>query len=125
MTQRCRNPKSLVFKDYGGRGIKVCDEWDRDFLAFFKDMGPRPSSKHTIDRIDNDKGYCKSNCRWVTQQDQNNNRRSNKFFEIDGVRMTLPDICRKFSIDYVAAKGRVRHGWAIDRVINTPVKKHH
>ncbi len=74
MIQRCTNPNNARFSQYGGRGILVCEPW-KDFLTFLADMGPRPSDTHSLDRIDNDKGYEPSNCRWATMIEQQHNRR--------------------------------------------------
>jgi hypothetical protein len=74
MRERCNNPNFKQYKDYGGRGIQVCKEWD-DVSVFAKDMGERPSLRHTLDRIDNNKGYFKENCKWSTYEEQNKNRR--------------------------------------------------
>ena len=72
--QRCYNPKHPWYARYGGRGIRMCDEWRNSFQAFARDMGPRPSPKHTIERIDNDGDYRPGNCRWGTMTDQNRNK---------------------------------------------------
>lgn len=74
MRERCTNPKSSGYPNYGGRGIKICKRWAHSFENFFKDMGPRPKGK-TLDRKNNDKGYKPSNCRWATRSEQNKNQR--------------------------------------------------
>lgn len=81
---RCDNAKTPNFKNYGGRGITVCPQW-RTFEAFFFDMGPRPSSLHSIERRDTNGNYCKDNCRWDTRTKQNQNTRRSRFWTIDGV----------------------------------------
>lgn len=75
MKERCHNQNSEKFADYGGRGITVCDRWRYSFEAFLSDMGDKPSPRHTIDRIDNDRGYEPGNCRWATPSEQRLNQR--------------------------------------------------
>lgn len=74
MISRCMDAANVSFDDYGGRGITVCERW-LEFLNFYADMGPRPTRSHSIDRIDNDRGYEPGNCRWVTWSEQMLNRR--------------------------------------------------
>lgn len=74
MRERCYNPKRRCYEYYGGRGIKVCDAWRYSFTTFYRDMGPSPTSLHSINRIDNDSDYEPGNCEWVTQHEQEINK---------------------------------------------------
>ena len=89
MIQRCTNPKNQAFKDYGGRGITVCDKWRNNFMTFSKDMGKRPSKNLTIERINNNKGYSPDNCKWETRKKQANNTRGNQNITIQGWTLTM------------------------------------
>jgi len=78
MIQRCTNPQHRDYKDYGGRGITVCERWLREFDMFMEDMGTAPSKELSLDRINNDLGYSPENCKWSTAKEQANNKRNSK-----------------------------------------------
>ncbi|MDB4301961.1 AP2 domain-containing protein [bacterium] len=88
MKQRCLSPTAQAYHNYGGRGITVCKSWAESFIAFYKDMGARPSDEYSLDRIDNNGNYEPSNCRWTTIATQQQNRRPNKNspYKVSGVR---------------------------------------
>lgn len=96
MKQRCINPNHKSYKDYGARGITVCDRWMNSFENFLNDMGLRPSNKHSIDRIDNNDSYYPENCRWYTEQ--NKNTRANQWRTYDGRTQIVADWRREFNI---------------------------
>ncbi len=116
--KRCYNRQHVHYNDYGGRGITMCEEWRKNFEAFYHDMGERPSPQHSIDRRDNDKGYFKENCRWATQVEQQNNTRKNIFYLHDGVYKTLATWCRELKLDYRIVYQRIqRYGWSFEKAI--------
>lgn len=79
MIKRCENPNNKDFEEYGARGIAVCQAWRNNFLEFFHSVGARPSPKHSLDRIENDRGYEPGNVRWATAKEQSNNRRPRRW----------------------------------------------
>lgn len=97
---RCYNKNDKSYLRYGGRGIKMCKEWENDFMQFLKDMGKRPSSKYSIERIDVDGYYEPSNCKWATAKEQSNNKRSNIKFVYQSLEYTLKQFCEKFNLPY-------------------------
>lgn len=120
---RCCSQQHHAFHNYGGRGITICDEWKESFEAFYCDMGSRPSDDHSIDRKDNDKGYCKENCRWATRTEQQNNRRSNLIYEFDGEIKTLAEWCREYNADYMSVYQRITvTGMEFEDAINKTLK---
>lgn len=87
MHARCKNSNHKEWRNYGGRRVKVCEEWS-DFALFFRDMGPRPSSRHSLDRTDNGLLYSKATCRWATGIEQHNNTRRNHLLTYEGRTQT-------------------------------------
>ena len=99
MKSRCNNPNRPKYPRYGGRGIKVCDEWNNDFMSFYTwaiDNGY--SDDLQIDRIDNDGNYCPDNCRWVTLQENTLNRRTSVFLTVKGVTQNASIWAEKLNI---------------------------
>ena len=115
MRNRCNDPKNKKYKDYGARGIKVCEEWNQSFEAFFRDMGLKPSPEHTLERADNDGNYLKPNCFWATRQVQANNRRSNRWITYKGERVTLAEAIRRSGLPVSTVDRRIRRGLPEDR----------
>ena len=111
MKARCLNPRLSEFPRYGGRGINFCSSWN-SFEVFLADMGNRPSLHHTLDRVDNSKGYSKENCFWATKKEQSSNTRSNVRVSFEGVEMTLIQAARLSGLSYAAVCGRKNSGWA-------------
>lgn len=119
MVARCSSPRNHAYQNYGGRGIKVCDEWLNDRATFFswaKANGYSPGL--SIDRIDNNGDYSPENCRLVTRSIQNNNKRSNHPVVLNGELMSLADACRKIGAKYSTIRSRLRSGWTVERALN-------
>jgi hypothetical protein len=121
MRTRCTNPNVPNYKDYGGRGIAVCERW-RSFEAFLADMGPRPGLGYSIERINNDGDYEPGNCRWADRAQQSNNRRNNRLLTWNGETKTLAEWSRTTGLDYAALLARLNRGWSVERALSTPMK---
>lgn len=121
MIDRCYNKSNKQYKDYGGRGIQVCEEWRDSFISFAKDMSPKPSG-FTLGRIDNDGHYCKSNCRWETYKQQARNTRRTIWIEVDGVKKSLPEWCEIFSVTQSAVRHRINRGWTVGKGLFAEVR---
>lgn len=109
--QRCNNPKSNSYNRYGRRGIKMCEKWENDFIAFYDYVSKLPNygkKGYTLDRIDNNKGYEPNNVRWATAKEQCRNRRSNVIVEYKGEKMTLTEAAEKSGISYSCLNARIR-----------------
>lgn len=119
---RCENPKVKAYKDYGGRGISVCPRWRYSFESFLSDMGRRPSPRHSIERVDNDKEYSPKNCMWMLRSRQACNRRNSRWLTYKGKKMILADWAREIQIPYRALWSRLRAGWSVKRALSTPLR---
>ena len=122
MCSRCTNQNVFEFKDYGGRGIVVCDRWLNSFAAFFEDMGPRPSSKHSLDRIDNNGNYEPGNCRWATRKEQSRNTRASRMLTFMGETKCLTDWAIEIGLSPATLAKRLDYGWSVERAVTTPKK---
>jgi len=127
MLNRCNNLNHEYYKNYGGRGITVCNRWSNKkngFENFLEDMGKPPSAKHQIDRIDNNLGYYKENCHWVLSKNNNRNKRNNRFFTYNGKTQCLIDWAKEYKINYVTLWCRIyRHRWLIEKALTVSVRK--
>lgn len=120
MKNRCCDPTNSHYHLYGGRGIKVCQEWMR-FENFYADMGNPPEGM-TIDRIDNNGNYCRDNCRWADARVQGNNRRNNVHAVLSGERKTITQWCAVFGVKASTVKNRIRAGQAPEKALTDPIK---
>ncbi len=122
MLRRCNDPTNNSFARYGGRGIKVCDEWS-SFEMFFADMGKKPSRGYSLDRINNDGNYEPGNCRWSTSKEQNRNRSDNTFVTINGRTMIQAEACELYGISHSIVLNRIKAGWSVDEAFRVPIGK--
>jgi hypothetical protein len=122
MKTRCENQRVKEYARYGGRGITVCDRW-KIFENFFADMGVKPSSKHSLDRIDNNLGYEPSNCRWATIAEQTRNRgglRTNRLVTVHGKTMCVADAAMLFCLPINTIHNRLNRGLSDEEACLTP-----
>lgn len=121
MMSRCYYSKSQNWKLYGGRGIKVCPRW-HEFEYFYADMGSKPSPFHTINRIDNNKGYSPNNCVWSTAKEQANNKRNNHILTAFNKTQTLAQWSDEYRIKPSTLRERLERGWPPEKALLTPIK---
>lgn len=116
MIQRCTNPRNERWKNYGGRGIKVCERW-HEFSNFLADMGSKPTPKHQIGRKDNDGDYCRDNCQWETQVQQVNNTSRNVYLTMNGVTKSRSDWARDSGVNYSTFRDRIARGLDLSQAL--------
>lgn len=121
MKRRCYNKNRKAYKNYGGRGIIICDEWKNNFMSFYNwAIENGYDDKLTIDRIDNNGNYEPNNCRWATLKQQANNTSHNHVVEYKGKKYTLSELAKEYDLNYVLVKSRIRNNWDIEKIIKTP-----
>lgn len=123
---RCHYKSTNQYKNYGGRGITICDEWEKDFMSFYNwAMANGYSDDLTLDRIDVDGNYEPQNCQWIDIKTQNNKRRSNKFITYNGKTKTQIQWCREYNINATTFSDRLKRGWSIEQALTISTKGTH
>ena len=117
LRQRCLNPKSISYRFYGARGIKICKNWN-SFSSFVKDMEPGFREGLTLDRIDNNKDYSPENCRWATKKQQANNRRNQRLLTHNGKSLTITDWAEELGVKRSTLSMRFYvYKWPTDKIL--------
>jgi hypothetical protein len=115
MKSRCQNPNNSAYKDYGGRGIKVCDSWN-EFSNFYADMG-EPKNGMTLERINNDENYCKENCTWANRSEQSLNRRNAVKLTIGDKTLSVSQWAEQSPVSSKTIYARIKNGWPHDLAV--------
>jgi lambda repressor-like predicted transcriptional regulator len=127
MKSRCYRPTHATYKYYGGRGVRVCDRWltgengKSGLRCFLDDMGPRPSSDHSIDRKDSNKDYSPDNCQWATRVEQQNNRSNNVVLVFQDKPLTVAQWSRETGISSRTLRSRLARGWSVEMTLTLPL----
>lgn len=121
MLQRCNNSNNSEYHNYGGRGIRVCEEW-KDFENFITDMGRRPKGKLYLERKNNDGHYCKDNCVWATAKEEANNKRNNVLLTFNGKTQTQQQWAEELNIPRETLAKRLKMGWSDEKILTTPIQ---
>ncbi len=122
MIQRCTNPSSTGYENYGERGISVCERWLK-FENFISDMGAKPSMLHSIERIDNNVGYCPDNCCWASREAQDANKRNTRLIKTKKGLQPVFIAAIENNLPARVIRNRIRAGWEESKIINTPVHR--
>lgn len=130
MKRRCYSPSCREYKNYGGRGIKICDEWlsPENFVRWARESGydyEAPKGSCTLDRIDVNGDYEPGNCRWITNLEQQNNRRNNRRFDYQGVSYTVAELARMFEVPYSTMYASLVHyGMTVEHFLEQYTPRH-
>ena len=122
MKKRCYEKSHDNFKSYGGRGISVCSEWRNSFETFLQDMGPRPTSTHTLERKRNNESYNPDNCIWATKTIQGRNTRANVVLTFNGIRQCVTAWAEETGLRPKVIYDRLEYGWSVKRALTEPVR---
>lgn len=122
MIQRCEDVNCPGYKDYGGRGVSVCSRWRASFTAFLSDVGNRPAPGYSLERKKNDGNYEPGNVVWATKKQQARNRRSSRFLEANGERLTLAEWAERLGCSHTSILGRIRRGMSEQDAVTVPVR---
>lgn len=121
MKNRCNNPNADDYRNYGGRGIKICTRWEASFENFFYDMGEAPEGM-SIDRVDVDGPYSPENCRWATNTQQANNKRTNRSITVDGTTKNVREWERHLGYKHPVIQQRLHRGWEEVAAVTSPLR---
>jgi hypothetical protein len=120
---RCENPNKECYEDYGGRGIKLHPAWRKDFAAFFAAVGPRPSPRHSVERINNSKGYVPGNLKWATMKEQARNTRRNHLLTYKGKTQPIAAWAEELNLkDKLISERILKLGWSTEKALSTPAR---
>lgn len=125
MIDRCCNKNNKSFSNYGGRGIIVCEQWlgINGFSNFINNMGNRPTSKHSIERIDNNKNYEPNNCHWATKTEQNRNKRNNRMLTYNEITLCVTEWELKLGFPLKSIHNRLQKGWSVPDALTIPIRR--
>lgn len=121
LKERCLNPKDPAYFNYGGRGITVCDEWKDSFEKFYEDMGECPKN-YSIERIDNEKGYYKENCKWASREEQSLNRRNTVIVTFNNETKPLLLFCKELNLKYFTVIKKLKRGLSVEDAFKVKTK---
>lgn len=123
MIDRCENRTNKDYPNYGGRGILVCPSWRNNFEIFLADMGHRPTSQHSLERVDNNLGYNKNNVIWATKYEQSRNTRRTVNLTYQGKTLCLADWAKAYRLARRTLQSRIDAGWDIEKALTMPPRK--
>lgn len=122
LKDRCCNPSHSSYPDYGGRGVRLCERWQRGFIYFLQDMGDCPAEDRQIDRINSSGNYEPGNCRWVSPSENCNNRRNNRLLTYQGETLTATQWARRNGVNTKLIYDRLDRGWSTERILSEPAR---